>query len=580
MRRLCAFSLACLFLFPLFAGTVLKVSAADTQNKTDVWEWAEITEQSDLPSTGSYPMLLCYTDQNGKDYFMTRNSVDGQCTLWCSGGSQLRSSENGKGKYTKASPVSDYPEIKPGEPSFLTKTLPTDWVMRVNGDQTDGCKTIRIRCGSKELDDAVGWLGMAVTEWTDFDDGDDYCIYTRELGGDRKTCTREGCVQIYYYDDSWFGVDTGLCWDGNKVGGIEGNVSYYSSFRLFYGRKISLSTIVDDLIIGPGSTYYAYDNLMIADGANVIVEPGGVLYVDGLLYNNGVIHNCGSMIVNPDSCIACKEPKSQTAGQINCYGAGGSASFTVLKTELGVILTELREQYEKDIDNLNKQVMYAEWDLSMFESEYRKYLEMSDEEKVVLPGIETMYEQLQKTLKDAEDAYRALSDEYQTKIRLAKEQYSDDGITEKKYSGCEGYLLIMKEGSIVFSRNSESTLNLYCGAICVNNGLLISPNAMTVSDSEFINRASAHIFLGRYYMGVEGSRLAQKIRYAGTSGAYIEGLELCGTASSIAVETAAGWHIRNTGTWFQDGWFHSDSGNFVKDSRFEEGIRYFGALIY
>ena len=480
------------------------------------YEWRLIRKQSDIPAKGEYPMLLCYTDLNGVNWFLTGHKIgDGKNEKreLCRNG--ISSKKSGmpndvkqryqewlkatgstddffsKSTYLAENPedyiltaqygceplisghdtyfmtavkMSAYPQIAVGSDRFYTETLPGDWRMVVTGRSQSGMKKIRIRSGDQYLEDDTGTLGMAQIDWED--EGDDYCVYTKDVGGSRADYTLDGSVQIFYYDswyDSFGGNNTGLCWDYGYFGGIEENDDFYSNFRLYYAIPKDFDVIDRDYTVPAGSVLYAANDLEVLPGVELTIEPGGILSVTGTFLNNGVIHNCGTMILQKGSTVTTMEPKNSDCGQLNCYGSASAPK-----------------------------------------------------------GIQ---------------------------------------------GDCQGDLIILEGASLIFCNKADSMLNLLSGSTCVNSGSIVAPYGIGVLGGELINRPDGHVFIGYYFEHASGSNGKLSLHNAGTAQATLSGLSLQPHKKAV-LDLRDGCHVRNDGTLLLNGVLCRRAAELEPGSRF------------
>lgn len=607
MRRCLALLLACaLFTLMLPATGAFAGSVDFNTNTIKVYEWKQIKTQEDFPAAGTYPMLLCYTDQSGVHRFMKHTSIDdSRANIYRDGltNSNKEARRNiadarAAAEYllldaeTRASmtlekyretlpywnraweypfrnadyliaeegvnciystPVSECPEIAMTCESFYTTTMPTEWKLVVTGNTSSKMAKVHIHVGDQELYDDAANVDEAEIELGKIgghSDDNTYLVYTRELGGGRAKYTDEGCVQIFYDDPTWLGTDTGLLWDSKKFGGVEGDKDYYSNFKIFYGVEKTFSVIDKDYVIGNGNTMYANNNLMLLDGVNLTVAPGGILCVTGTFFNNGIIHNCGTVVINPGSKIDSLHPTDAGSGQLNCYG-GISAEVSVYSSYTP--REESAETAGMSTDELEMKVS----EMSVYLYDARKMLENTDPATVSAEQLAYMEEyiaDMEAALAIYEEALeaRGIPEGYEPGRRQT-------GSTV--YKNCQGDLIIMEGGALVLNDQSQSKLNLYEGASCVNNGLIVAPNGITLTDAELINRSRGTIFSGYGFDCAQGGDIGKRVVNPGAGSASLPDL-VRRTGSISAFSVNGSYHVNNQGGILVNGSMSGGTGYF------------------
>lgn len=600
MRRFLALLLACALFAAVLPATGAFAGSVDFNTNTiKVYEWKQIRTQKDFPEKGTYPLLLCYTDQNGVHRFMKSTKIDEPSVniyrdgrtdsnkdawkkasnersekqynaldaearagktleqfraglpYWNRDNSGVQRNENHTIGFDgvnciDSTPVSDAPEIAVGCESFFTTQMPTTWRLNVTGKKekkAGNTAVVRIYAGDKEFGDGLGYpnaMGFggceAELELEKIGEGDDYCVYTTDLGGGRAKYTDEGCVQIYYHDDTTGGINSGLSWDGKKVGTIEFNSDYYSNFTMYYAVEKTFSVIDRDYTVGKGSTMYANNNLMLLDGVNLTIAPGGILCVTGTFYNNGVIHNCGTVVINPGARIDSLHPADAASGQLNCYG-GATAEVPVYSApspqEGGT------EADNMTLDELDMKISLMEATLA----DSRQLLANSSAGSVSEQEIAYLKDSIAQ-MEAALEIYRQARASRAAPGGYAPTQPQLTGSTT--YKNCQGDLVIMGKGALVLNTQSQCKLNLYEGASCVNNGLLVAPNGITLTDAELLNRSRGSVFSGYYFTCAKGGDVGSTVVDPGTGSASVPDLTRCtGSISAFAVNGRC--HVSNQG---------------------------------
>lgn len=606
LQRSISFLLACLFL-ALALPIEPPAKAADPITTTRHYEWKQIKTQADIPAKGTYPMLLCYTDLNGQNWFLTghtlkddkhlfRDGVSGKQTdwpalvryrynVWLSENALIDSTVN-KGLYLKSFPAEqklitqyqdqplesdydtnymqatdagNYPEIALYSESFYTKSAPSDWTMTVTGETVGGLKTIQIQSGNLHLYDGykVTWNFMAAIEWNS-SKASSYSVYTTDVNSGRKNWTQDGCVQLFYAEGT-LEYDTGLCWDYGSFGGIEDNNDHFSSFKLYYGVYKEFSVIDSDYVIPDGSILYADDNLELMPNVNLIVAPGGILSVNGVFFNNGVIHNCGTMILNPGAVVTTLEPEYENCGQINCYGAA-HVDIAVTYSEHTALYSEW---YGKSISELSEKLKSLEKQIAANTAKIAEQARKTDtavDEKLMqeTAELEELKEKLEKIF------YERLEhpDEVVEDLRrnASGSSYS--------FSDCQGDIILLDDAALLFAKQPDSRLNLYEGSTCSSSGVIVAPQGVCVTGGELVNRSSGHLFIGYYFEQDMGNDEKPSVIGAGTAGASIAGLKADSSASRAVLDLSGKYHVQNDGTLLLNGLLCRTATAFQPGSRF------------
>lgn len=619
-----------------------------------VWRYTQIKTQKDLADLGkgNFPMILCYTDTGGTDYVMTHTSIDDDdADLWrdgisdgnhnnsktsisnriqaqynamseserggktfeqyrsgrplwnCANNGTLRTLEcmlySGVNSINATKLTSCYP-VNYESGSFLALTTPTDWSISLDGSQNNGCYMARIRPGSREFKDGEGywyvdWGREAELELTSHGKGNRYDIRTSDVQGDSQKYIEPGFVQIYYDDDN--GYDTGICYDGGEIGGIESHgktswepktQAHWSNFKMYVAQKKTLSAIEADHTIGEGAVMYAKDNLVLCEGVTLNIAPGGILCVTGTFINNGVINNCGTIVVNSGSLITSLQPTVSNSGQINCYGAK-NVSFTYGEggkrevSDFPYTIAELNNQIDmlqasvNELTDMFKQLelQHSEWENTpnhtakfsfTYKDENGNPLKDANGNPYIIeydpPTMENGQKKddyadhvasLKQQVSDAESDIQAAKQMIQD-IENAGKQSSGGGDPHGSvsYQNCQGDIVILDGGALVMNTLSECKLNLYSGATCVNNGLIIAPNGITMKDAELINRKTGTVFSGYTVFNVPGDDIGTLVKYPGTPDASVNGVgKNTGTITALARNGA--YHVNNQGAFFTNG---------------------------
>lgn len=628
LRRLIALSLACVLMFTALPGTGARaIEVDDAFSYIDVLKFEQVTSQKDLAITGSYPLVLCYTDMWGNDYVMTHTSIDDDDSnlyrdgisdgnqssaknsvstrlkaqydalseserdgktfeqyrdaqpLWkCVNDNVLRTLEcifYGGVDSIDSSKISACPEVCYEANSFLAKDPPTKWTIYLDKswNENDNCYMARIRPGNREFKDGQGywyadWGREAELELASHGNGNRYDIRTPDAGGGSKSYIEPGCVQILYDDDG--GYDTGICWDGDEMGGIEVHPyagknnktdPHWSNWKMYIGKTHRLSVIDRDYTIQAGAVMYARDNLLLKDGVNLTIAPGGILCVKGTFLCNGVINNCGTIVVDPGSLITSLQPDNSNSGQINCYGAK-SVTFT---TTAGV--SEASE-YEYTSEELEAIIAQKEASLAALTDSRASLQTLYDEweaaaerpEKITVDGNELKPEDfkvLMETLDGKIDTMTANIEEAKVLLAeiIAAEQKTPDSPSASaklSFKNCQGDIVIMDGAAVVMNTRSECRLNLYSGSTCVNNGLIVAPNGITIDSGEFINRTTGTVFSGYTFANVPGEDIGTRVQDPGTASASVKGLGK-NTGSITALARNGQYHVDNQGAFFANG---------------------------
>lgn len=613
LRQSIAFLLACLLFVSVLPATY-RVQAADPITTTNHYEWKQIKTQADIPAKGTYPMLLCYTDLNGNDWFLTGNSLKQDKEIFRDGVSQKRNdwpiivknrynawlAENGlsdnsinkssymqqfptelklltqyqdqplgsgdETNYMIASDAADYPEIALYSETFFTKTAPSSWKMIVTGEKINGLKTIQIQSGGKYLYDDWEYRfpvsTLAMISWNN-EKGTNYSVYTTEVtteiskeNGGRKGWTLDGYVQLFYYE--YPGSDTGLCWDYEKFGGIEDDDDHYSSFKLYYGVYKEFSVIDRDYVITNGSILYANNNLELMPNVNLIIEPGGILSVDGVFFHNGVIHNCGTMILNPGAFVTTLEAKNSTCGQINCYGADHMDISVALEGNTSLY----SEWYGKPLTELSEKLKSLDAQIAKNEAV------IMEQVRIVGGGFdERLMEEtaeLEELRKKLEEIFLERRDHPEKALEIMRQSVSSASYS---FSGCQGDLIILDDAVLLFANQPESSLKLNEGSTCSNLGVIVAPAGLRVDGGEFINESRAHLFIGYCFEQDMGNDERPVITGAGTEKACIAGLK-ASAASSALFDLSGKYHVKNDGTLLLNGTLSRTATGLEPGSRF------------
>lgn len=451
-----------------------------------------------------------------------------------------------------SSPLSETPAIPYDADYFLTKNAPVNWTMTVTGGtSSNGEHNVKIHAGSRSFVDGEGWLysdwGREAELELSSSKADEYRVYTAELGTDRRGWTEDGMVQIYWYDSD--GYDSGLVHDGRAFGSLESKKDRtyynYSNFMLFYGREKELSAITYNYTVQDGSIMYADNNMILMDGVNLNIAPGGILCVTGNFYCNGIINNGGTIILNPGATITTLEPPRTNSCQINCYGAKSvNIDFSTGKAEVDneidpIEVQKLIEIAQRESDDLQAFIE----ELAVLD----KY-EFTDAEG----NTQTLTDEEFERFKERQESEKDIKDEQITEYKRQLKEYEERQNSKSNPSGsvsfskCQGDILIMEGATLDLCTRSESRLNLYGGASCVNNGLIIAPNGINVDNAELINRKTGTVFCGYYFQNAPGVNCASRVVGAGTADATVKGLSLK-TGSITALSLGSTYHVKNEG---------------------------------
>ncbi len=412
------------------------------------------------------------------------------------------------------------PELK----EFTTKTLVTSWELIVEGGQNKHKEHyIYLKCGDNFMFDEPGSPAQLDMRGYDSDDADDYMysIYTSELGGDRYAYTPDGYCQIYWLHSG--GTDSGLVWDteGNLVGTIEKDNPCYSIFKMYYATERTVSLIDKDYTVPAGSVFYADDNTEIADGVNLFIAPGGVLSVNGVLHNNGTINVMGTMIMNPGSLVTSGLNEFNNTGQINVYN--GDVDIISIVWSLDEENSKLRELYNKSKAELGEEIAQLEYRMVLLQYQYERHTDMSAN-----PLSDEEYERVAQEYLSVNEEYSRLMKLYTSRFyedpeSFFKELEKEYDTKELYFTGCEGILVLLEDSVLLLPDKSESILNLYHGATCVNNGVMILPTGINVWGAELVNYEKGHIFLGYSYPTNVATANSFTFKNMGTENAAIVG---------------------------------------------------------
>lgn len=470
-----------------------------------------------------------------------------------------------------ATSLTETPSVPFSSDNFMTIVPPTNWSMTVCDDPGTSMHHIKIKAGQKGLYQGKGyWYSdygrVGEIELSKDSDGHELCCFTSELGGDRARWTQPGTVQLYRYNKGTY--DLGLCWDKDRVGGLEYYKESltnpnYSNFTLYYGKTKTLSVIDQDYTISAGSILYADDNVLLQDGVHLVVAPGGILCVTGSFLCNGVIDNFGTVVINPGATITTMTPSQSNSCQINCYG-GKSVSVTKSggKTEVD---KEIDPQAMKDsinallkeIDALQDQVKdLKEKGSFTYNDETGQAITLAGEEfEAYLQKLEDQVDQR----KDAIDQMKEQIEEYEK--RSKEQEKKGDTI---RFTDCQGDIIIMEGGTLNLCTHSESKLNLNDGATCANNGLILAPNGINIKNAEFLNQKVGTVFSGYYLTNSPGVNCASALIGAGTDNVSlnVKGLSPSGEMNTV-LNLNGDYHVRNEGVFVIHGLV---SGNFMASS--------------
>ena len=551
--RFLAFFLACILFcaelgFPASANEVGDLLNGD--GSAEVWEWTPITKQEDIPSNGVFPILICYRDEKGNEYYLRNGDIAGERELHVT---DIHRTSSLATPYIRASKISDGSGISLGSETFYTGSLPSQWEMKAEKGTKNSCRTIRLRCGDTELSRYIGVAALISSiaksrVWQEHEAGNLFSVYTKDVGGDRADYTADGCVQLYYDNDEYRNsIDVGLCYEGDFFGAVNENSKKYSSFYLYYGRKMTFSSIDDTMVLHTGSTYYAQNNLILNKNVTMVIEPGAVLYVDGVFNNKGIICNCGTIVVNHASGIFCSEENDPESGVINCYG-GDNVRIQASNPYEWVDLDELEEEYTYESQ------MYARSSCGLFyliedmELELEELLlEVGEEDSSYRAKYEEYSrkkEQYQKQIDEYDRKLEELQRDYKEMLKRIKDASEHPAVFT--YDGCDGYLLVMSGGVLSFPHDSFMPLNLYHDSVLVNNGLIILPSLLYMDNADFINRTSGDLFIGYTYSGAADANLAGKLKNR-TISPSLSGMSQTKSETGTALMLDGVCHISNQG---------------------------------
>lgn len=312
----------------------------DELNIVEFYEWHRVSKQSDLPTSTyvTYPVLIMWQYDN--------------VVYYGDGGLDYKADYDGKWDAFKgkAYPMDDpfYPnpfkEKTENCTSFYTLDCLTHFSMRNRGSK-DGSNggAIQVRIFPAE--------GAVLDGYDDFDwnkgdstNNDAWTVMTNDISSKKTKYVKglnNGYVRIYH---EVYGEDVGFMWTKDKLFGYEEDTYSYDQFIMYWGEKRTYSAITDNIVVGSGMVMNIDDGVLIMDDVTVIVEPGGVLSVEGQLFNNGVIENHGTVILQKDACISSFIPSADNAGQIICDGSVVDASASAER------MWELKKKKKTEVD--------------------------------------------------------------------------------------------------------------------------------------------------------------------------------------------------------------------------------------
>ncbi len=662
MRRLLAFSLACLTAASALAVFTAPVSAASADEMQTLYKWTRVQSKTELEAIKgkNVPVLLCWEDplaerryvaqgrdskdaasgesfyrdgRHGgndwyaympdemeeayKEYFkknLRSGSGSFESDLAVNGGWEynlksfynnvvakskepwasspaclrfwtdfLRDNQTVIGHW-KGKSLDTMPEVAYDADTFYTEKNVSNWTMDVGNDVTNGKVKVNFKSDGMYLGygPAIREYNNKRLDWTDskikkgahnMSQVIDFELCPADCGDKRSKYTDEGKVQLVC-DIGSTSAKCGLCFDDNRFDLLFNDEDFYSSyldvtrknhsndecyfsnFTLFYGEQTKIQLLKGDYTVQKGEILNADENLRIAPGARLLVEPGGTITVTGVLVNDGVIDNCGTVVVNEKSSIvsslvnASNPSKDKEAGTISCYG--GTASFS--GTFYRQYVKKATEEYEKE---LKEKRDAADALLSEYSAAWEnlKYW-MGIYNNAVSSGNQSMINTAYGHYQTAEENYNAVAERYEplNEAAINYEESRDKIIRDKiaayktgdektEYTDCAGDLIILKKGGIYMSNNPNCMVNIYGGGTFLNLGTLVTTNGMNVDGGEVRNKKGAYIFSGCYMSKSIAS--AVSVRGSGASSTII-GMEK--TKAGACSYGYSDYYLENEGT--------------------------------
>lgn len=558
--RLCRFAaalLACIMmaaLAPAYLFTT-KASAADEHGTVEGYEWHRVNKASDLPAKGTRcPVLILWEKEDNTIHYATggyagkSNEVDGWDAVisgsWVKGSDGLPNPFFGDCEETA---------------TFITTDVLTTWEMYITGEEDDDnhdAPMVRFYPNKSCL----------LTGYDDFDfpnketaDDDHWTIYTSEYGGKYGKNVKAGKVKIFANVKY---RDTGFMYYGSRLYGYCNKTYNYDTFIMYWGERRNFSAFTDDYIVKAGQVLNIDDGVMLDEGKTIMIEPGGVMSVEGTFYNNGTIENHGTVIVQENACICCSPNVDAASGSILSSGASFSEkpyaeaqiarderqiaelealigdqytpnSLKAIKFTMQNAVGLMGQQLDADAEVVNKLEDQKDR-LDMLEYEYvqmQATLEKTKEKGEDTEKLEADIAKKEKTIDDLRKDYKEALEPHQRKLDeyyeyeaqlnqvVAQLKAAEDTIAWlrediRNYSSVtddpivgEGNLITLEGSKILIGvdKNTTATFDVDTGAHANINGYVFTPTTVHLGNGKLkVGRSGALCVGVQYTKGISG----------------------------------------------------------------------------
>ena len=557
LHRLLAVLLACVMTAALAPEGFfsVKVSATTDHGTVEGYEWHRVNVASDLPAKGTRcPVLILWEKDDNTIHYAnggyagSSNKVDGWDAVssgsWVKGTSGLP--DPFSGKYTDTL-------------SFITTDVLTTWEMYITGEEDDDnhdAPMVRFYPNSNCL----------LTGYDDFDfpnketaGSDHWTIYTSEYGGKYGKNVKAGKVKIFANVKY---ADTGFMYYGSRLYGYCDTTYDYDTFIMYWGEKRDFSAFTDNYTVAEGQVLNVDDGAMLDENKTIIVQPGGVMSIEGTFYNNGTIENHGTVILQENACICCSPNVNSEAGRILCSGSdvslkpfadaqiaqdqqqiaelkeriGGPYEFGSLKAAertmqdgCGLLSEQLKEEQDEidKLDDLKDRLDMLEYQYEEAVAAKEKAEESGEDTKELEADIakkEKTIKELREEYKEALEPHQSVLDEYyeyksqldqirqeiaaaEATIRWLEEDIVRCGTVPDELISGEGSLITMKGSRLLIGvdKDSSATLMIEDGANVTVNGYLISPTQIRMGNAKLKVCRNGVLMAGFYYSkGISG----------------------------------------------------------------------------
>ena len=528
------------------------------------YEWHRVNKKGDLPKAGTRcPVLILWKYDNtiyyaDGGYACKKEKEDAvKSGTWTVGANGMPNPF--AGKYTDTL-------------SFFTTDVMTSWTMYITGDEDDDNQDApQVRFYPNEY--------CLLTGWDDFDfpsketdSHDHWSIHTSDLRGKYGDSISAGKVKIYCnvkYDD------TGFMYKDECLYGLCSNTYKYDTFIMYWGEERNITAITDDTLIAEGQVMNVDDGVMLMEDKTLVVEPGGVLSIEGTFYNNGTIENRGTVILQENACVCCSPKVNASAGRILCSGSAVSlkdyADIRIQQDEaqieelLDLVGTE-RDEYEYNryrgsLLNARKSMQSACGLMENRIQEEERALESLADLKDRLDLLEQDYEEYKakgmdvtKLEEEIKDLWAEYKEAYEPHAEVLAEYASYKGELDRlneEIDACnaslewlradiekyrtvsgepvlgEGNMIMLKDSKLVIGDGTGAAFLVENGANVVCNGYIISPHEVLLNNAKLkICRDGALIANFRFADGLTGVPFL-KAQDPGTTDVTFDGLKAC-----------------------------------------------------